>query len=110
MAEASLREWHRPKNFVASITKEQLHLVNLTDLEFTGLCKERYGVNKGLYNTIENYFAKQGVRNILYRRVYILEFLADVQSKKGKESRGAHVSFGTGGLARALHTFFIKNI
>ncbi len=110
MGEMSLREGQRPKDFIASITKEQLNFVNLTDLQFTGLCKEKYGVNKGLYNTIENYFAKKGIRNILYRRVYILEFLNDVQRRKGKECRETHVTFGSGGLAKALHNFFIKNI
>ncbi|MDM5198030.1 hypothetical protein QUF79_08365 [Fictibacillus enclensis] len=107
MGEASLKEWHKSQNFLASATKEQLYLVNLTDLEFSGVCRERYGVNKGLYNTIEDYFSKQGIRNILYRRLYILEFLNDVQSRYTEVKR-SHLTFGTGGLARALQTFFIN--
>lgn len=108
MGESSLKDWKRPKNFVASIKSEQLQLVNLTDLDFSGLCKENYGVNKGVYNTIDQYFFNQGIRNILYRRVYILEFLDEARAYKKTADNVTFIPFGAGGLSKSLHAFFLK--
>lgn len=46
--------------------------IHFTDLEFVRLCKEKFGLNRGVYNTVDAWFYEQGVTRITDRRAYIL--------------------------------------
>ena len=82
----------------------QEEMIHLTDLSFIHFCNERYGINRGVYNTIDAWFYGQGVVNILKRRHYILSFL---DSLKGLETtRNSRLKFGNGGLTIKLHEYF----
>ncbi|OCA92914.1 hypothetical protein [Pseudobacillus wudalianchiensis] len=78
--------------------------IHLNDLSFIRLCSENYGINKGIYNTIDAWFYSQGVTNILDRRKNILFFLDYLQRKNG-ESRSKQ-KFGNGGLTMNLREYF----
>ena len=79
--------------------------INLTDLSFTRFCCERYGINRGIYNTIDSWFFNQGFRNILERRKKILSFLEFVQNKHTL-NRSSRCKFGNGGLTIKLQEYF----
>ncbi|WP_087974765.1 hypothetical protein [Oceanobacillus rekensis] len=55
-----------------SLLEEKLHL---PDLQFMSLCKEKYGLNRGIYNVIDSWFYDQGIINITERRKQITNFL-----------------------------------
>ena len=78
--------------------------IHLNDLSFIRLCSENYGINKGIYNTIDAWFYNQGVINILDRRKNILFFLDYLKRKNGKER--AKQKFGNGGLTMNLQEYF----
>ena len=82
--------------------EEELHL---PDLSFIHLCEARYGVNRGIYNTIDAWFYEQGITDILSRRSIILSFLDYVQSE-AKQGRNPRQKFGPGGLAIKLEAYY----
>ncbi|MFE4706346.1 hypothetical protein [Peribacillus simplex] len=84
---------------------EKYKIINLTDLAFQKYCQSKYGLNKGIYNTIEAWFYKRGYSDIQRRRSEVLEFinfiLPDTHSKK--------VKFGSGGLVQKLNEYVTKS-
>ncbi|WP_227938333.1 hypothetical protein [Alkalihalobacillus deserti] len=76
--------------------------INLTDLSFANRCLEVYGINRGIYNTIDFWFYENGIKEIKLRRKIILNFLECVCIKNSKRTK-----FGNGGLTSAL-TIFLK--
>lgn len=50
-------------------------IVNLPDLSFVRYCKIKYDLNRGVYNTIDEWLYKKEVEDITLRRKFILEFL-----------------------------------
>lgn len=76
--------------------------LNLPDLQFNQYCEQRFDVNKGIYNTIDNWFYNQGIKCIVERRKTVLQFLYEITLNKGK------VKFGPGGLTRKLQAFWEK--
>ena len=52
-------------------SKERL---NLPDLLFSKLCEDHYGINKGVYNTIDRWFYEQGVNHMVNRRKMVFSF------------------------------------
>ena len=77
--------------------------IHLNDLSFIQLCIENYGINKGIYNTIDAWFYEQGIKNILERRRNILLFLEFVN-----ENRKTKKKFGNGGLSIKLQQYFFE--
>lgn len=69
--------------------------VQLPDLSFIRLCESRYGINRGIYNTIDLWFYEQGFIDIVERRKTILSFL-DGNSRQ---------RFGHGGLSIKLQEY-----
>ncbi|WP_134704371.1 hypothetical protein [Ammoniphilus sp. YIM 78166] len=69
--------------------------VQMPDLSFIRLCESRYGVNRGVYNAIDQWFYEQGWIDIVNRRKTILSFLA----------RQARQPFGHGGLSSKLQEY-----
>lgn len=79
-------------------------IIHLTDLSFIRFCNEIYGVNRGVYNTIDAWFYGQGIDNIIVRRKNVLFFLEFNNEKTGKESN--RIKFGSGGLTVKLIEYF----
>lgn len=82
--------------------KEYLHL---PDLQFFKWCNQQYGVNKGVYNTIDDWLYHFGISDILSRRIQLLEFLEFAKSTGIDEGKHKFIRFGNGGLVRKLHDF-----
>ncbi|MEC0300962.1 hypothetical protein [Peribacillus frigoritolerans] len=82
--------------------------IHLTDLSFINLCKEKYGINRGVYNTIDAWFYKQGISNILERRNSILFFLDFI--KGNSELENNQCKFGHGGLTIKLEEYYFSRL
>lgn len=78
------------------VKKPELHF---PDLLFTRLCETRYGINRGVFNTIDLWFFEQGVKDIIERRKTILSFL---------EINRHQPPFGHGGLSARLKEYYSK--
>ena len=82
--------------------------IHLPDLQFCKLCEDIYGVNRGVYNTIEDWFSNKGINNILIRRTMILDFLAFTCGHSISQSCKGKFKFGHGGLTIKLEEFFYQ--
>ncbi|AZB41918.1 hypothetical protein CEF21_06135 [Bacillus sp. FJAT-42376] len=82
--------------------------VNSPDLVFQQYCKEVFGVNRGIYNTIDEWFFQAGAVSVLKRRRLILDFLQDL-SEPNPGEKAALLKVGKGGLAPALLAFWKKS-
>jgi riboflavin kinase len=80
-------------------------ILNLPDLLFFKFCDEQYGINKGVYNTIDRWFYEQGVNHIANRRTLILSFCQNFCISRNKK-----VKFGPGGLTTRLNLFWTQHI
>lgn len=49
-------------------------IFHLPDLRFVQFCEEKFALNKGIYNTIDNYFFELGEQDIIKRRRLIFQF------------------------------------
>jgi hypothetical protein len=79
--------------------------LNLPDLIFYSKCCQEYSINRGVYNTIDNWFYEYGIFNILSRRIYILAFLSFVKDQNNKLEHQKFTRFGRGGLTLKLNEF-----
>ncbi|MFJ7727826.1 riboflavin kinase [Neobacillus sp. NPDC097160] len=79
--------------------------IHLTDLAFIQLCDDKHGINRGVYNTIDTWIYKQGIKNILERRRLLLTFLESI-----KDCENSRKKFGPGGLTPKLEEFFYGNV
>lgn len=82
--------------------------LNLPDLQFFLWCQHQYKLNKGVYNTIDTWFYKNGIVSIIHRRIYILAFLDFVKKPGQQEDPHKYIQFGNGGLTKKLYQFFRK--
>ncbi|MCK8098577.1 riboflavin kinase [Bacillus sp. 2CMS4F] len=97
---------------IASQNKESLLShpeLNLPDLSFYKKCNSLYGINRGVYNVIDNWFFDYGITQVAYRRIYILSFLSFLQAEN-ENPPGKCVKFGPGGLAFQLSRFITAYI
>src|SRR5699024_10000028 len=62
----------------------------LPDLKFVRFCEEKYGINRGIYNTVDEWFYEQGIEGIVRRREIIMDFF-----KSLNESENRKVTFGS---------------
>ena|GEM_PF-1598275 len=97
------------KQDVAELTAkafpENLHeYLHLPNVRFYHWCEAQYGLNKGIFNTIDDWFYEHGIENILFRRAYLIAFLELASAQSAKEERKL-VRFGSGGLSAKLHEF-----
>jgi riboflavin kinase len=81
--------------------------INLPDRLFSGFVQEEYGINKGIYNTIDLWFYKNGLHNLLIRRKTIINFLRNVHESMYLE--GKQLKFGNGGLSVKLNDYWENN-
>ncbi|WP_394237155.1 hypothetical protein [Niallia oryzisoli] len=79
------------------IVNESL-LTNLPDKAFFDYCHECYGVNRGVYNVIDQWLYQSGNQAIEARRDAILHFLDYLQQQEIKK-------FGKGGVKSYLEGF-----
>ena len=78
-------------------------LIHLPDLLFAQWCDEKFGINRGVYNTIDSWLYQKGILEITKRRVYTLNFL---QSLNPHSDKKAKCKFGHGGLSNSLDNFW----
>lgn len=83
-------------------------LLHLTDLAFAQLCQKEYGLNRGIYNTVDSWFYNQGIENILERRRKILLFLEYLQDHV--ETKNLRPKFGSGGLTSKLQDYVLHSM
>ena len=81
--------------------------IHLTDLSFINVCTNKYGINRGVYNTIDEWFYRKGLLNILERRKNILFFLEYIKGKT--EFKNSHCKFGHGGLTIKLQQYYSQS-
>jgi riboflavin kinase len=78
--------------------------LNLPDLQFFNWCNRQYQVNRGVYNTIDQWFYEYGIVNVHSRRIQILAFLDFVKDEM-LEEQPKFIRFGHGGLTKRLNEF-----
>lgn len=76
-----------------------------TDLDFVNVCRERFGLNRGIYNTIDKWCFDNGFVHIVHRREFILSFLEFYHTV----SEGKKINFGRGGVIPAINHFINRN-
>lgn len=72
----------------------------LPDLKFVRFCEEKYGINRGIYNTVDEWFYEQGIEGIVRRREIIMDFF-----KSLNESGNRKVTFGSKGLREKFNNY-----
>ncbi|MFD0679817.1 MULTISPECIES: RNA-binding protein [unclassified Paenibacillus] len=93
-----------PNNNVDPALSES-EVQHLPDIQFVNYCYQTFGLNRGIYNTIDQWLYDFGFRDIVGRRELTIAFLNDVQKKNGKERTGTILRFGKGGLTKQLYDF-----
>ncbi|NHN30621.1 RNA-binding protein [Paenibacillus agricola] len=89
-------------NLITEVNEaEALHL---PDIQFVNYCFQEYGLNRGIYNTIDQWLFSFGYKEIIGRRQITVNFLKDIHNKHGKD-RSNVLRFGKGGLTKQLHDF-----
>ncbi|WP_240418619.1 RNA-binding protein [Paenibacillus periandrae] len=78
--------------------------LHLPDIQFVNYCFQTFGLNRGIYNTIDQWLYSTGYREITSRRSQIISFLKDIQQKHGKDQSSV-LRFGKGGLTKQLYDF-----
>ncbi|PAD34016.1 hypothetical protein CHH48_17020 [Terribacillus saccharophilus] len=68
------------------------------DLQFINWCSGQYGINRGIYNTIDAWLYEYGILELKERRKVMILFLQQAGQRDGDK-------FGKGGLARNLEQF-----
>lgn len=76
--------------------------VHLPDYQFVTYCFHSYGLNRGIYNTIDEWLYRYGIRTVVERRRALVKFLAYTH-QESQQSR--YLKFGKGGLTKQLETF-----
>jgi riboflavin kinase len=82
--------------------------LSLPDLLFQQYCDEAYGMNRGIYNTVEYWLYLRGIDDILKRRDTILCFLKYVCNKSEFTNGAGRLKFGHGGLHSALNNYWLS--
>jgi riboflavin kinase len=79
--------------------------IHLPDIMFCKYCEDQFGINRGVYNSIDSWFFNQGINNIFKRRKNILNFLQAV-CKSDSDNGLDKFKFGKGGLNIQLNHYF----
>lgn len=75
---------------------------HIPDIDFLSYCRSEYQVNRGIYNTIDGWFFKQGLTKIVERRKVIISFFEYMRVIQNS-SRFIN---GSGGLTKRLIQFW----
>ncbi len=84
---------------------ESCQYLNLPDLQFFQWCNQQFGVNRGGYNTVDQWLFEYGILNIHNRRIQLLAFLDFVNEEGIKQDQHKFLRFGNGGLKRRWDEF-----
>ena len=76
--------------------------IHLPDLQFVQFCEERFGLNRGIYNTIDSWFFHKGIIDIVNRRKTIVHFLENI----AQPTQNGKLKFGHGGLSSYLSAYW----
>lgn len=79
--------------------------INLPDLQFYNWCNQQFSINRGVFNTIDQWFYDYGITEVILRRIYIISFLNFVKEDGLKEKQQQFIRFGNGGLVNRLFEF-----
>ncbi|MET1029939.1 hypothetical protein [Domibacillus tundrae] len=79
--------------------------LNLPNSRFYEWCYEKYGLNRGVFNTIDNWLYEYGIVNVLSRRIYLLAFLDFAEASGIRRGEQKYLKFGHGGLSEKLREF-----
>lgn len=82
--------------------------LQLPDIYFQQKCEQEFGLNKGIYNTIDIYFFKAGIQPIESRRRVIVEFLTYCVENNWVDLKKERLKFGAGNLTLCLKNFLHK--
>jgi riboflavin kinase len=82
-------------------------ILHFPDLVFVKWCEEKFGVNRGIYNTIDSWFYEKGLSDIVRRRQCILHFLYNNAQNSFK---GEKIKFGHGGLTTCLSSYWATRL
>lgn len=85
---------------------EQKLIINSPDLVFVKYCEETFGLNKGVYNTIDQWLYRKGFLDIKDRRKKTMEFLLFCTNITNKGKR--KLKFGRGNLTNLLLEFTVR--
>ncbi|MFD1707877.1 hypothetical protein ACFSCZ_14215 [Siminovitchia sediminis] len=80
-------------------------VTHYTDFSFQKFCDQTFGVNRGVYNTIDRCFYERGIKDITTRRKEILSFLQFVTGE-ADDKPSSRVRFGKGGLVMKLNEYW----
>jgi riboflavin kinase len=83
--------------------RKQNNIINLPDIAFVRHCQTLYGVNRGVYNTVDCWFYDKGMTDIRIRRTAMLAFLN--QLLEGSHEQKKNIKFGHNGLTPRLNEF-----
>lgn len=83
-------------------------LIDWPDIRFRAYCFHRYRLNKGIYNTIDQWLYDHGWESIHRRRKMLILFLESGGSRETSEE-GMFFSFGKGNLIPQLEAF-VKSV
>lgn len=93
------------KSYTEERTLAEAEVLHLPDIQFVTYCFEIFGLNRGIYNTIDQWLFEHGFADIVQRRKIIVTFLNDLQAKHGLERNGSILRFGKGGLTKQLYDY-----
>jgi riboflavin kinase len=79
--------------------------VNVPDFTFQKSIEQNFGINRGIYNIIDEWFFEQGIQDVIKRRLAIVEFSHFVVEPKVKMGPTTKARFGNGGLVKKLNDF-----
>lgn len=93
------------KSINKHLMKPNIHTesVHLPDLDFVRFCEMKFSINRGVYNTIDQWFFQQKISNVCQRRTVILRFLYWVTIYLPSDRK---LQFGMKGLTTNLNCYY----
>ena len=82
--------------------------IDLPDWLFMQFCKETYGINRGILNTVDRWFYSNGLENIHERRKVMLEFLQHSIRPLNPNGENPKAKIGRGNLTGLLNEYLEK--
>lgn len=86
------------KNFSDSI-------LHYPDKDFFDWCQIHFGINRGVFNTIDQLLFAQGYKDIIKRRNLLIHYLNYVIDVGFVTSKGNRIKFGKGGVKCSMDLF-----
>ncbi|GIQ69541.1 hypothetical protein XYCOK13_23650 [Xylanibacillus composti] len=82
----------------------RLQVVHYPDIVLAQYCHDQFGLNKGVYNTIDEWLFSHGEQDVILRRTQMVRFLEDCKNRAGYSAAG-QLTFGRGTLTEKLALF-----